>query len=141
MNKFRSKESEEIIKGVPSCEAVIAVCGGVGEEVVEKYIEYDWDGNPKKLKVKLLGKMDLSYIAPHSSNGILMQDLSKSDLRGSDFEYSLFEDCDFDNTNLSGVNLRGSYFKNCSFKKSIMKDVKTNKKTKVIDCDLRGVLW
>ena len=84
--------------------------------------------------------MDLSYIAPHCSNGILMQDLSKSDLTGSDFQYSLFEDCNFDNTNLSGVNLRGTNFKNCSFKKSIMKDVKTNKKTKFIDCDFGGVL-
>ena len=41
MNKLRSKESEKIINGVPSCEEEIAVCGGVGEGEVEERLIFE----------------------------------------------------------------------------------------------------
>ena len=74
-------------------------------------------------------KMNLSYIAPYNSPGILNNDLSNCNLSGSDMSYSSFVKCNFDNSNLSKCNLTNALFSKCSFNKTNLKNIKVDDDT------------
>ena len=82
---------------------------------VTKTITYEWDGGTTTRKLNFPG-VNLSYISPHSSEGIFDEDFSGFDFTGSDISYSNFTNCDFRKTNMTKVNMDNSQFQGSDFR-------------------------